>query len=172
MIFYKLTINRIILLVYIIAIVYFATAILTNDPIKLWLSVIIGTATYCYLIVTLWRRNKLTPVKGHCQLTMFDDKLECNFDNGKQQSMLWKDVNKITIRRIESKDSQVSNQIWLRFHSFPWRRKVTIPIDANGFQPLVERLSSWENFNIRKLEKAQETLKPLKVTIWERKDFS
>ena len=172
MIFYKLTINRIILLIYIIAIVYFATAILTNDPIKMWLSVIIGTFTYSYLIFALWRRNKLTPVKGHCQLTMLNDKVECTFENGKKQSMLWKDVNRITVRRMESKDPQVSNEVWLRFHSYPWRRVLTVPVRANGFDLLVERLSDWENFSTRKLEKAQETLKPLKVVIWERKDFS
>ena len=172
MIFYKLTINRIILLIYIVAIVYFATAILTNDPIKLWLSVVIGTATYSYLLIALWRRNKLTPVKGHCQLAMFDDKVECTFENGKKQIMLWKDVNRITIRRMESKDPKVANETWLRFHSYPWRRVLTVPARANGFQPLVEHLSSWEKFNTRKLAKAQETLKPLKETIWEREDFS
>ena len=172
MIFYKLTINRIILLVYIIAIVYFATAIVTNDPIKLWLSVIIGTTTYCYLIVTLWRRNKLTPVKGRCELEMFDNALKCTFENGKRQSMLWKDVNRITVRRIKSKDPQVANEIWLRFHSYPWRRRLNVPIRADGFDSLVEHLSNWENFNNRKLEKAQATLKPLNITIWEREDFS
>ena len=172
MIFYKLTINRVVLLIYIIAIVYFVTAIITHDPIKLWLSVIIGTATYSYLIIALWRRNKLTPVKGRCELEMFNDKVECTFENGKRQSMLWKDVNRITVRRLESKNPEVANEVWLRFHSYPWRRVLNIPIRADGFEPLVEHLSNWNSFNIRKLEKAQATLKPLNVTIWEREDFS
>lgn len=172
MIFYKLTINRIVLLIYIIAIIYFVTAIITNDPIKLWLSVIIGTGTYSYLIIALWRRNKLTPIKGQCDLQMSNDKIACIFENGKQQSMFWKDINRITVRRLASKDPQIANEIWLRFHSYPWRKVLNVPIRANGFEPLLEHLSNWENFNTRKLEKAQTTLKPLNITIWEREDFS
>lgn len=171
MIFYKLTINRIILLIYLIAIVYFITAIMTNDPIKLWLSIIIGTGTYSYLIVALWRRNKLTPVKGNCSIAVDDEKVEFILENGKRQAIQWSDVNRITVRRIESKDPQVANEVWLRLHSYPWRKVVTVPWRANNFQSLYERVSNWENFDINKLDRAKRASKPINVTVWERVDF-
>ena len=171
MIFYKLTINRIILLIYLIAIVYFITAIMTNDPIKLWLSVIIGTFTYSYLIVALWRRNKLTPIKGACSVTFDDEKIECTFENGKRQAIKWSDINRITIRRIDSKDPQVAKEVWLRLHSYPWRKVFTVPWRADNFQPLFDRLSNWDNFDIGKLDKAKHASKAINITVWERQDF-
>lgn len=153
-----------------IAIVYFITALITDDSVKLWASVAIGTTTYAYLIYALWSKNRLNPIKGHCQVRMDEEKVECTYDNGQKYTILWEDVNKISVRKIESKDPAIAAEVWLRLHSYPWRKVFTIPSSASGFEALHNHLSDWDNFDVYKVAEAKNTQPPVNWTIWERSD--
>mgnify|MGYP007014084654 FL=1 len=145
MIFNKLTFNRVILLVYIFAFVYLATAIITFDTNKLLISILLGTVTYCYLLIALWQRNRLIPIKGSCKVIMHKDFVEWTHENSKKQEMEWEDIRKITIKSINSKDPSFASETWLRLHSYPWRKVMSIPSRATNFEELYNRVATLEN---------------------------
>jgi hypothetical protein len=170
MIFNKLTFNRIILLVYIFAFVYLATAIITSDANKLLISILLGSITYSYLLVTLWQRNRLVPIKGSCKILMHDEFVECIYENGTKQEIQWLDIRKITLKSIHSKENSTTSEVWLRLHSYPWRNVISIPLRATDFEALYNRLAKLEGFKKNKLNKIMRSEKAITMTAWQKKD--
>lgn len=168
MIFHKLTINRLILLVYLFAFVYLLTAIITRDWTKFGISVLIGSAAYSYLLTTLWRRKRFKPHTQTCSLEMRDDTLICHVEERRPHSLLWRDIHEVTVHTLASDDPLLSTEIWLRLHSYPWRKIMDIPSRAQGFEALVHRLSDWENFDAEAVHAAFKIVGASDVTVWKR----
>lgn len=170
MIFNKLTFNRIILLVYIFAFVYLATAIITFDANKLLISILLGSITYSYLLIALWQRSRLVPIKGSCKILLHDEFVECVYENGKKQEMQWQDIRKITFKSINSKDPLLASEVWLRLHSYPWRKVMSVPSRATDFKTLYNRLAELEGFEKNKLNKVIRSEKAITETAWQKKE--
>jgi len=170
MIFHKLTINRVILLIYIFAILYFVTALITNDSLKLWASVVVGTTAYCYLIIAYWRKNRLVTYAGDCKVVLENDIVFCNYENGKQFKMAWKDIRRITAIRTINKETNENTETWLRLHSYPWRKVFSVPWRAQNFQTLYDKLSQWERFDDSQIDEIHQAQERKQITLWEKED--
>lgn len=169
MLFHKLTINRFIFLIYLITIVYFITALLTNDSVKLWGSAIIGTSIYSYLLIMLWKRQRLRPLNGQSQVHSTNLLLECKYESGKFYQMQWADIRRISINILVENDGS-HPKVWLRFHSYPWRRVLNIPTNATGFQEIFDKVSQWDNFNTTKYYNVQLAKESQSITLWQKID--
>ncbi len=170
MIFHKLTINRVVLLIYIFAIIYFVTALITNDTIKLWLSVAVGTVSYCYLIVAYWQKNRLVSYSGDCKVIFDGAEVCCAYDNGKEFRMKWNDVRRITAMKSISKNEHTSSETWLRFHSYPWRKVLSVPWRAQNFQSLYDKISAFENFEDARISELRQSERKASLVLWEKED--
>ena len=171
MIFHKLTINRLVLLIYIFAFVYLITAWLTGDSLKLWMSVFVGAMAYSYLLIALWQRNRLVPLKGEYRIELLNEAVKCHFGNGKSQQMLWSDIRRVSVRKLAKKNEMSEPEVWLRLHSYPWRKVLSIPSRAIEFETLYQRLSNLDKFDGSKFNQAMYSEKSATFTLWEKDEF-
>lgn len=170
MIFHKLTINRVILLIYIFAIIYFVTALITNDNVKLWISIVVGTSAYCYLIFAYWQKNRLVAYRGSCTVEMQKESVECRYENGKKFKMSWNDVRRVTATRMVDKNNQNHSETWLRLHSYPWRKVFSVPWRATNFDELYDKVSQWDNFDDGQIHEVHDAKQKTHLVLWEKED--
>lgn len=168
MIFHKLTINRLILLVYIFAFLYLVTAIVMRDWTKLGISILIGSAAYSYLLTTLWQRRRFKPHTLACSVSMGDAAVSCEVDGRKSHQLLWRDIQEVSVHTLASDDPLLSTEIWLRLHSYPWRKVMDIPSRAQGFEALVHRLSEWETFDAATVHAAFKQVGASRAIVWKK----
>lgn len=168
MIFHKLTLNRIILLVYIFAFLYLLTAIVTRDWTKFGISVLIGSAAYSYLLTTLWRRRRFKPHTQTCAVSLHEETVVCAVEGRKPHTLLWRDIHEVTVHTLASDDPLLSSEIWLRLHSYPWRRVMDVPSRAQGFEPLVNRMAEWEGFDLATVHQAFKIVGASHATVWKK----
>lgn len=161
--------NKAILVIYIVSTIYFITALFTNDPIKLYLSLGVSLSSYAYLLYVLWSRRKLKLLKGNCKIKMLDDKVICTYDSGVEYEMYWRDIMRISVNTVKSDEPLFASEVWLRLHSFPWRQVFSVPWRAEGFQEFYEKLSKYEGFDKSKVTDAMRSEKAVKFIVWERK---
>lgn len=167
MLFHKWSINRLIFLIYLFTIIYFVTALITNDPIKLWGSIIAGALAYSYLLITLWNRRRLRPIKGACQVEMLHEAIVCQFEDKKEQKMLIKDIKLVTVHKVWADKKAGQLEMWMRCHSYPWRKSLSIPWRAENFQDVFDFFQRKNGFNSTNYEEFVSAKEVTHKVVWE-----